>query len=52
VPHLIDGGLSILRYTDDTILLLEHNMKKARNMKLLLLVFEQILGLERKPSIN
>ncbi|KAL5650793.1 hypothetical protein ACJX0J_036251 [Zea mays] len=34
VPHLIEGGLSILQYADDTILFLEHDLDKARNMKL------------------
>jgi len=37
VPHLIDGGLSILQYTDDMILFMEHDLEKANNMKLLLL---------------
>jgi hypothetical protein len=35
VPHLIDGGLSILQYTDDMILFMD--LEKANNMKLLLL---------------
>lgn len=38
VPHLIDGGLSILQYTDDMILFMEHDLEKANNMKLLLLL--------------
>ena len=29
VPHLIEGGLSILQYADDTILFLEHNLEYA-----------------------
>ena len=40
VPHLVEGGLSILQYADDTILFMEHDLEKARNMKLLLLAFE------------
>ena len=32
VPHLVDGGISILQYADDTILFMEHDMAKARNM--------------------
>jgi hypothetical protein len=36
VPHLIDGGLSILQYTDDMILFMV--LEKANNMKLLLLL--------------
>src|SRR6266498_5281950 len=46
VPHLIDGGLSILQYVDDTILFIEHDLEKARNMKLLLCAFEHISGLK------
>ena len=46
VPHLIDGGLSILQYADDTILFLDNDLEKARNMKLLLCAFEQISGLK------
>ena len=29
IPYLIEGGLSILQYTDDTILFLEHNLEYA-----------------------
>ena len=35
VPHLVDGGLSILhilQYADDTILFMEHDLDKARNL--------------------
>lgn len=46
VPHLIDEGLSILQYADDTILFLEHDLEKACNMKLLLTAFEQVSGLK------
>jgi hypothetical protein len=46
VPHLIEGGLSILQYADDTILFLEHDLDKARNMKLILAAFEQVSGLK------
>jgi hypothetical protein len=28
VPHLVDGGLSILQYADDTILFMENDLKK------------------------
>ena len=45
VPHLIDGGLSILQCVDDTILFMDHDLEKARNMKLLLCAFEQASGL-------
>jgi hypothetical protein len=46
VPHLVDDGLSILQYADDTLLFLEHDLEKAKNMKLLLLGFEQVSGLK------
>jgi hypothetical protein len=29
IPHLVDGGLLILQYADDTILFMEHDLKKA-----------------------
>jgi hypothetical protein len=46
IPHLVDGGLSILQYADDTILFMEHNIEKARNLKLILSAFEQLSGLK------
>ena len=36
VPHLVNDGLSILQYADDTILFLDHNMLQARELKLVL----------------
>jgi retron-type reverse transcriptase len=42
VTHIVDGGLSILQYADDTILFVEHDLDKARNMKLILSAFEQL----------
>jgi hypothetical protein len=46
IPHLVDGGLSILQYADDTIIFMEHDMEKARNLKLILAAFEQLSGLK------
>lgn len=46
VPHLINDGLSILQYADDTVLFMDHDLDKAHNMKLLLFVFEQLSGLK------
>jgi hypothetical protein len=46
VPHLIDRGLSVLQCVDDAVLFMEHNLDRARNMKLLLCAFEQISGLK------
>ena len=42
VPHLVDGGVSILQYADDTIIFMEHDLAKVRNMKLVLCLFEQM----------
>ena len=41
-----DDGLSILQYADDTFLFMDHNLEQAKNMKLLLCVFEQLSGLK------
>ena len=46
IPHLVDGGVSILQYADDTIIFMEHDLAKARNMKLVLCLFEQLFGLK------
>jgi hypothetical protein len=46
IPHLVDDGLSILQYADDTILFMDNNLEKARNMKLLLSAFEELSGLK------
>jgi hypothetical protein len=29
IPHLVDGGLPILQYADDTLLFMEHDMEKS-----------------------
>jgi len=46
VNHLVDGGLSILQYADDMILFMDHDLEKARNLKLILSAFEQLSGLK------
>ena len=46
VPHLVDDGLSILQYADDTVIFMDHDLEKAANMKLLLCFFEQLSGLK------
>jgi hypothetical protein len=46
IPHLVDGGISILQYADDTILFMEHDLQKVVNMKLILCLFEQLSGLK------
>jgi hypothetical protein len=46
IPHILDDGLSILEYANDTILFMDHNFDQARNMKLLLTAFKQMSGLK------
>ena len=46
IPHLLEDGLSILEYADDTIIFMDHDLEQAKNMKLLLSVFEQLSGLK------
>jgi hypothetical protein len=48
VPHLVDGGLSVLQYADDIILFLDDDLVKARNLKLVLCAFEKLSGLKIK----
>jgi hypothetical protein len=46
IPNIIDDGLSILQYADDTIHFMDHNLEQAQNMKLLLAAFEQMSGIK------
>jgi len=46
IPHLIDDGLSVLQYADDTIIFMDDNIEEAKNMKLILTIFEQLSGLK------
>jgi hypothetical protein len=43
---LVDKGVAILQYADDTVMCLKDNMEKARNVKLMLYLFEQMSGLK------
>ena len=43
---MVDDGLSILQYADDTILFMDHDLESARNLKLILCAFEQLSGLK------
>ena len=45
VPNLIDGGLSVLQYADNTIIFMDHDIEQAKNLKLLLCDFEQLFGI-------
>ena len=46
IPHLVDGGLSILQYADNTIIFMDHDTEKARSLKLIFSPFEQLSGLK------
>jgi hypothetical protein len=46
VPHLVEGGLSILHYADDTILFVDHDIEKSKNLKLILSMFEELSELK------
>lgn len=46
VPHLVEDGLSILQYADDTVIFMDHDIEQAKNMKILLCMFEQLSGLK------
>jgi hypothetical protein len=36
VPDLVDGGISIMQYDDDTIRFMKHDLAKVVNMNLIL----------------
>jgi hypothetical protein len=46
VLHLVDEGLSVFQYADDTIVFMDNDLERAKNMKLLLYAFEQLSGLK------
>jgi hypothetical protein len=39
MPHLVEGGVLILQYADDTIIFMQHDSEKALNMKIILCIF-------------
>lgn len=41
VPHLIDKGVAVLQYADDTIV-----SEEARTMKMIMYLFESMSGLK------
>jgi hypothetical protein len=45
-PDLVDKGVAIMQYADDTVLCLAHDFDKAINLKLLLYLFELMSGLK------
>jgi hypothetical protein len=45
-PDLIDKGVAIMQYADDTILCISHDSEKALNLKIFLYFFELMSGLK------
>lgn len=46
ILRLVDDGLSILQYADDTISFMDHNFDQAKKLKLILCTFEQLSSLK------
>ena len=46
LSEVFEGGIVSLQYTDDTSLFLTNNLHKARNLKWILVCFEQLSGLK------
>ena len=44
--HIVNKGVAVLQYADDTIVCLKHNLEGARNMKLHLYMYELMAGLK------
>jgi hypothetical protein len=44
--NLIHNGVAILQYAYDTIFLIQDDLQQARNLKLLLYIFEAMFGLK------
>jgi hypothetical protein len=42
IPHLVDGGVSILQYADNSTLFMEYDLGKAVNLKLILSISEKL----------
>jgi hypothetical protein len=51
-PDLVENGVGILQYADDTIICISHEPDKAVNLKLLLLLFELMSGLKINFSMS
>ena len=45
-PQVYEGCLSILQYADNTVFCFEDDLEGARNLKIILCVFEQLTGLK------
>jgi hypothetical protein len=52
IPHLVEGGVSVLQYANDTILFIEHDLQKVFYMGLILCIFDQLLSLKINLTMN
>jgi hypothetical protein len=46
IPHLVDGGLTHLQYTDDTMLFIQPTQQNITTLKFLLFCFEEVSGMK------
>jgi hypothetical protein len=46
IDHIKEKGVAVLQYANDTIICLKHDLDGARNLKLLLYMFELMAGLK------
>lgn len=46
IDHIVDKGVAMLQYADDTIICLKHDVMGAKNMKLLLYMYELMAELK------
>lgn len=46
IPHIIGKGCVCLQYADDTVFFLQDNLEYAKNLKYILVIFEQMSGLK------
>jgi len=46
IDHIVSNGVAILQSADDIIIFLKHDIEGARNMKMLLYMYELMAGLK------
>lgn len=44
IPLLVDGGVFVLQYPDDTIIFTVHDMEKEKNMKLIMCLVSKLIS--------
>jgi hypothetical protein len=46
IPHIIQNGCCCLQYADDTIFFIQNCLERARNLKFIMCLFENMSGLK------